>query len=301
MQTKRVIALGFFDGVHIGHGALLSRTRELAAQYGCIASAFSFDASPGSVISGKNIPLLSSVSERKLLMRQYYGIGDVQIAHFDRELMELPWRRFVTEKLVEELSAAHLVCGHDFRFGYRGEGDPERLRLLCAELGIGCDVIGKVTLDGITVSSTHIRTLLQNGDIPAAVRFLGHPQLYSGTVEKGAQLGRTIGFPTANLPFAPSALIPPFGVYAAKAELDGNEYPALVNIGLHPTAEKLKKPLLEAHLLGFDGDLYGRELSVWLYSFIRPERRFDSLQGLQKQILTDKKAVCSFFHAEEGV
>lgn len=298
MQTKRVIALGFFDGVHIGHGALLRRTCELATNYGCISSAFSFDVSPSSIICGIETPLISSVSARITLMQELYGIEDVQIVHFDKSLMRLSWQEFVTEKLQKELHAVHVVCGQDFRFGYRGEGTPERLKELCKELGIGCDVIEKVELDGVCVSSTVIRNFLQRGDFRQAVRFLGHPLLYCGVVQKGARLGQTIGVPTANLPFEPNALTPAFGVYAAKVEADGSQYRALVNVGLHPTAEALKNPLLEAHLLDFSGDLYGKKIFVRLYDFIRPERKFSSLNALQEQIRKDRIQIQNYFSEE---
>ena len=175
-QTKRVIALGFFDGVHIGHGALLRRVGEIARREGYLPAALTFDHHPKDFIPGAgHIPLLNTPADREELMHRLYGIRQVMVLPFDEHTREMPWRDFVTNLLVERYQAAHLVAGHDYHFGYQGQGDPERLRQLCGELGVGCDIIGRVELDGITVSSTYIRTLIQKGDMERAARFLGHP------------------------------------------------------------------------------------------------------------------------------
>ena len=142
-QTKRVIALGFFDGVHLGHGALLRRVSQVAAQRWAIPAAVTFDTHPTNLILKAPMPLLTSPADRADLMRRYYGIREVIVAHFDRRMMQMPWREFVTDFLVAEHGAVHLVAGHDFHFGYRGEGTPERLRQICGELGLGCDIIPK--------------------------------------------------------------------------------------------------------------------------------------------------------------
>ena len=297
MQTNRVLALGFFDGVHLGHGALLRRTRQLADQLGCRAAALSFDVPPTQVITGTPVPLISSVEERELLLRGLYDMDDVLIRRFDQALMHLPWQDYVTKLLLEELHAVHVVCGADHRFGYRGEGTPERLQALCAKHGVGCDIIEKVELDGAPISSTRIRALLSSGDLDAAVRLLGHPQLCTGVVTHGAHRGSAIGFPTANLPFPAGALVPPFGVYCAKARLqDGQEFPAVVNIGVHPTAGSLAAPILEANLCGYHGGLYGQPLQVWLYHQLRPEQQFSSMEALRDMIQQNKQQTLAYFN-----
>ena len=188
----RVIALGFFDGVHIGHGALLRRTRERATELGLRAAAMSFDSHPDTLVSGVPVPLINSMDDRAALMRRLYGIDDVIFAHFDRAMMEMPWEDFLGDFLVRQHGAAHLVCGHDFRFGYRGQGTPERLREYCAAHGLGCDVIPEVLLDGRTVSSTYIRTLLTEGQMEEAERYLGHAHVLSGVVRHGFGRGEKI-------------------------------------------------------------------------------------------------------------
>ena len=298
MQTKRVIALGFFDGVHIGHGALLRRTRQVADSLGCTAAALTFDAPPAQVISGTPVALISSAQDRARLMRRLYGMDEVLVRHFDRTLMQLSWQEYIETLLIGELGAAYVVCGADHRFGFHGAGTAARLRAFCASRGVGCDIVEKVELDGAPVSSTRIRALLQAGELDAARRLLGHAQLLSGTVAHGAHRGSAIGFPTANLPFPAGVLVPPRGVYCAQAQLEGGAlYPAVVNIGVHPTAGSLPAAILEAHLCGFDGDLYGRPLAVWLYHFLRPERAFSSMDALAAQIAYDRAETVEYFEA----
>ena len=161
MSEATVIALGFFDGVHLGHGALLRKTAERARELGVTPAAFTFDRSPKEFVTGVPVPLLTSAAERAEIIREYYGIGTVFVEPFDRAMMTMPWEDFITELLVKKYRAVHLVAGHDFRFGYKNEGDPEKLREKCRALGLGCDIIPKVELDGVTVSSTYIRSLIR--------------------------------------------------------------------------------------------------------------------------------------------
>lgn len=287
-MNNRVIALGFFDGVHLGHAALLKKTRERADVLGLSAAAMSFDTHPDTLVFGCEVPLLNTAEERQWLMKTRFGIDEVILAHFDEAMMHMSWQDFVTGYLLDTLHAKHLVCGHDFHFGSRGEGTPERLAELCRTLGLGCDVIGKVTLDGQCVSSTYIRQLLQQGQTERAVRFLGHRHLLSGTVEHGAHRGSGIGFPTANLTPSPGVLLPARGVYLAQATTLGRTYRALVNIGVHPTAGALPKPVVEVWLQGFSGSIYGERLFVELAAFLRPEQPFSDMRALRRQLLLDK-------------
>ena len=294
MEKTRVIALGFFDGVHAGHGALLRRTREQATALGLCAAAMSFDSHPDALVFGEQVRLINTMDDRAMLMRRLYGMDDVIFAHFDRAMMEMPWEDFLGDFLVAQHGARHLVCGHDFRFGYRGEGDADKLQAYCAAHGIGCDVIPAVTIDGRTVSSTYIRTLLAAGDMETASRFLGHPHQLSGVVQHGQGRGGKLEMPTANLTFPAGVLVPPYGVYAAEVETDGARCPASVNIGVHPTAGALDAPVLEAWIQGDCGDLYGRQITVLLYKHIRGERKFSSMDALRAQVLQDTKAIMEY-------
>ena len=299
MNERRVIALGFFDGVHIGHGALLKKTCERATELGAIPAAMSFDTHPDTLVFGTPTELLNTMDERKHLMQSLYGIEDVIFCHFDKAMMNMDWEAFVEDYLIRELHACHLVCGHDYHFGARGFGNAERLTEKCRALGLGCDVIGEVKLDGVTVSSTYLRRLLKEGRMEEAVRFLGHGHIISGIVQHGDSRGHTLGLPTANLALDASLLVPAFGVYGGWADAgELGRFPAAVNLGVHPTVHELPHPVAEASLLGFDGDLYGRFLRLELLFQVRPERQFSSLQELTAQIARDQQTV---FHRLTGV
>ena len=294
-ETKRAIALGFFDGVHVGHGALLSRVGEVSTQKGLIPTAFTFDAHPGSRITGAVTPLINSPADRADLMRRCYGIKEVIVAHFD-SMMRMDWRAFVTDYLVQEHHTAHIVAGHDFHFGYKGEGNPRRLRDLCRELGVGCDIIPKVELDGITVSSTYIRTLLAQGEMERADRFLGHPHVLTDTVSHGKRLGSALGFPTVNLRFQPGVLVPAHGVYATRVYFEnGESRPAVTNVGVRPTVDDQGAVNVEGFILDFDGNLYGQTIRMEFYQYLRGERKFPSLEALRAEVLRNADQTRSYF------
>ena len=287
-MRERVIALGFFDGVHLGHGALLRRAAEEAKKRGCESAVFTFDRPPKEVITGIPCPLINSPEDRAELVRRLYGIDEMLMVPFDDEMRTTPWDRFVTDILVGRYGAVHLVAGHDHHFGHRNQGSPELLKEKCAELGLGCDIIPAVTLDGVTVSSTHIRKLLEEGDVETARAFLGHPHVLTQTVGHGRQLGRTIGIPTANLVAPPHVLLPKRGVYAAKITLpDGRAFGGVTNVGVRPTVNNGQDVTVEPWILDFDGDLYGQAIRVEFYRRLRDERKFESLDALRSQIETD--------------
>lgn len=287
-MRERVIALGFFDGVHLGHGALLRRAAEEAKKRGCESAVFTFDRPPKEVITGIPCPLINSPEDRAELVKRLYGIDEMLMVPFDDEMRTTPWDRFVTDILVGRYGAVHLVAGHDHHFGHRNQGSPELLKEKCAELGLGCDIIPAVTLDGVTVSSTHIRKLLEEGDVETARAFLGHPHVLTQTVGHGRQLGRTIGIPTANLVAPPHVLLPKRGVYAAKITLpDGRAFGGVTNVGVRPTVNNGQDVTVEPWILDFDGDLYGQAIRVEFFRRLRDERKFESLDALRSQIETD--------------
>lgn len=298
MQNEnRVIALGFFDGVHLGHGALLRRVAETAARLHAIPTALTFDRHPKSFAGGKPVPLINTPQDRADLMRAQYGIEDVVVLPFDQNMMEMPWDRFVSEVLAERFRAIHVVAGHDYRFGYRGMGDPARLKALCAELGIGCDIIQRVELDGMTISSTHIRGLIEAGNMEEANRFLGHPHVLSGEVLHGRQLGRTIGIPTANLVIPPHIIVPAHGVYATRVVTSDGTYSAVTNVGVRPTLEDGRGVTVEPWILDFDGDLYGKRITIRFYQQLRGERKFASLEDLKREILQNGEQTRRYFQS----
>lgn len=295
-ETKRVIALGFFDGVHIGHGALLRRVTQVAARLDAIPAAFTFDPHPDSIITGTRVPLINSPADRADLMRRLYGIREVMIARFDQRMMKMPWEEFLTDYLIGERGVVHVVAGHDFHFGYKGEGNPDRLCARCAELGIGCDIIGRVERGGVTVSSTYIRSLIAQGEIELANTYLGHPHVLTNKVTHGKKLGSKLGFPTVNLDLPAGVLTPAYGVYATKVILDdGREYQAVTNIGVRPTVDDDLRLTVEGFLLDFAGDLYGRTLRMEFYKRLREEQRFPSLEALQAEIMRNVEQTREYF------
>ena len=212
----------------------------------------------------------------------------------------MPWEDFITEFLVKEHGAVHLVAGHDFHFGYKGEGNPDRLREKCARLGVGCDIIPKVELDGITISSTYIRTLLAQGEIERANYFLGHPHTLTDTVHHGKKLGSTLGFPTVNLRFQPGVLIPARGVYAARVWFENGESRcAVTNVGVRPTVDSHGEVNVEGFILDFDGDLYGQTVRMEFYRYLRGERKFPTLEALREEIMRNAEETRAYFRGRE--
>lgn len=295
-NTKRVIALGFFDGVHNGHGQLMKAVTAAANRTGAVASAFTFDRSPTAVITGQPVPLISSVEDRIWLMRHYYGIQEVVVAPFDA-MQRMDWEDFITQYLIRDLGVVHVVAGHDFHFGYMGKGNPQRLKEKCAQLGIGCDIIGTVTQDGITISSTYIRTLIAQGEMERANQFLGHPHTLTNRVAHGKHIGSSaLGFPTVNLSIPDQVIVPAFGVYATKVHFNGHSFMAVTNVGVRPTIQDNDgRVTVEGFILDFSGDLYGQEVRMEFYKRLRGEQKFPSLQALAQEIGRNAQQTQEYF------
>lgn len=293
-EKKRVIALGFFDGVHLGHQALLRVAAERAAQLDLTPAVFTFDRSPKEFVTGVKVPLLTTGEERSAAVRRMFPIDEVIVAPFDEEMMTMPWVDFVL-MLAQKYRAGHLVAGHDFHFGHKNAGTPALLCKKAAQLGMGCDIVPAVTLDGVTVSSTHIRALLIDGKVDEAQSFLGYPYAITGEVRHGKGLGRTIGAPTLNVIPAEGLLIPAYGVYATRVIVAGRSYEAVTNVGVRPTVDENGGVTVESHLLNVSEQLYGRECRVEFLNRLRPEQKFTDLNALQAQIAADIAAAKEFF------
>lgn len=296
MKHDRVIALGFFDGVHLGHAALLRLTRRRADELGIPAAVLTFDTHPDTLVYHQPVPLINTLEDRKYLMEEKFSMDEVILAHFNRAMMEMPWEAFLEDYLLGELGAKHVVCGHDFSFGYRGQGTPDKLRRLCAQRGVGVNVVDKVSLGGITVSSTHIRQLIRQGDMEAAAQMLGHRHFLSGEVLHGKELGRRLGFPTANLALPEGLIAPAYGVYAALVTLpDGSAHPAVTNVGVRPTVHDQLGRLVEAWILDCTAELYGEKIRVEFFTRLRGEKKFDSLEALREEVLRNADETRAFF------
>ena len=288
MNEKQILALGFFDGVHLGHVTLLQECVRLAQQNQCRAGVVTFARHPQKLVFGTEPGLVNTLADRERLLRKN-GMENILVLPFDQKLRSMPWRAFIT-MLVEQHSAAGFVCGEDFRFGHRGEGNAEKLCQLCEELGIPCSVVPQLRIDGKKVSSTHIRHLMETGHMSQAVNFLGHPHILTGKVVHGHQLGRKLGIPTANLMLPKELVVPKFGVYACIAVVGDQRYCAVTNIGTRPTVAGIGITV-EPWILDYEGDLYDQEITLEFYQFLRPEQKFSTLEAMRQEI---------FHNAEEA-
>ena len=281
MTEKTIYALGFFDGVHLGHQALLDACRKLARENGCKAGVITFNVHPDGLVSGKAPALLNTIEDRKRLLFSF-GIDSVVALPFDKPLMTTHWSAFLTQLVTQ--GAAGFVCGDDFRFGAGGIGTAKKLAAFCESRQLPYAVVPQQELDGIRISSTHIRTLLEQGNMVQISRFLGHPHIFTGKVISGRGLGHTIGIPTANLEIPEGVLLPHTGVYACSAAVDGQNYMAVTNIGSRPTVGG-HHITVEPWLLDFEGDLYGKPLTLAFREYLRPEKSFSNLEELKAEIL----------------
>jgi riboflavin kinase/FMN adenylyltransferase len=290
-HNKRIFALGFFDGVHLGHQALLAECVRLARAMDVETAAITFESHPQSLFRADVPPLLSTLQDRfRLLLR--YGVEHVCPFPVTREVMGKPWQEFLEELIV--WGAAGFVCGDDFRFGRRGEGNAALLRQFCLERKIPCVIVPEQTLDGVRISSSYIRRQIESGDMATAVRYLGHGHMLTGTVVTGRRLGHRLGFPTANIELPEGVIVPRHGVYACRAFVGKTAYMAVCNVGSRPTVQG-HQVRTETWLLDFSGDLYGQTVSLEFLWFLRPEQRFQSVDALKKAVMQDAENTRRFF------
>ena len=291
MKEKCIFALGFFDGVHLGHQALLCECVRLARAMDAQTAAITFERHPQSLFRADVPPLLTTLSDRfRLLLR--YGVEHVYPFPVTAAVMGKHWQEFLLELM--DCGAAGFVCGHDFRFGSRGAGSAEMLRQFCLERGISCVIVPEQTLDGVRISSSYIRRQIESGDMATAVRYLGHGHMLTGTVVTGRKLGHKLGFPTANIALPQGVIVPRHGVYACRAYVGEKSYMAVCNVGSRPTVEG-HQVRTETWLLDFSGDLYGQAVTLEFLYFLRPEQRFESVELLKEAVLTDAENTRKFF------
>lgn len=289
-----VATTGAYDGIHRGHQLILDRVRSEADARGLAASLVTFDVHPAKVLRPENAPLMLTSNEQRMRLFEAAKIDFTYLMHFDMERSKTSVEEFVANVLVGRLNAQLVVVGEDFHFGRARSGNVDRL----IELGAQHDfeVIGMPLLqeDGAIepISSTAIRRSLAGGDVAAAARMLGRPFEIEGEVVRGDQRGRTIGFPTANILVTPDRAWPADGVYAGRCTTpEGTVHTCAINIGRRPTFEQhAENSLLEAHLIDFDGDLYGKWLRVEFIEFLRSEQRFDGIDALSAQLKKDVAA-----------
>jgi riboflavin kinase/FMN adenylyltransferase len=286
-RRKVSLAIGVFDGIHLGHQQIIRQTIADARLHDALAVVITFDRHPGSVVAPDRAPKMIYSQSQKCRAIEQLGAEVMWEIHFDRNFSEKTGEVFIGE-LVRELGEIQSICvGADFVFGHRRSGNVALLQKLGPELGFQVHGLAAVSLDGQVVSSTRIREKIREGDFDAASQMLGRPYAICGQVIQGDRVGRELGFPTANLDVTHLNL-PPNGVYAGLCRVDGHSYRAAVNLGLRPTLGSPQPQLrVEAHLLDFSGDLYGSELEVELGAKLRDERKFASKDELSRQIASD--------------
>ena len=281
-----VIAAGVFDGVHLGHKAVLQSALDAARVAGGTAVALTFDPHPSKILRPQQAARLLTSTRHKLRLMEELGISAVLVIPFDKEFAAVE-----AEDFLHQLGSAakHLVricVGQGWRFGHARRGDADLLRRLGPELGFETTEVEPVQIDGVTVSSTLIRRSVESGDLESARRLLGRNYSVFGTVVTGDGLGKKLGFPTANLA-AHNEQFPPDGVYSVYVRIGLQMVPGVANIGSRPTVKTAGERLLEVHLLDFSGDLYGQDIEAEFVRFLRPEKKFPDIDALRCQIALD--------------
>ena len=290
---KVCLAIGFFDGVHLGHQQIIRQTLADAHQYNTLALVLTFDRHPNTVVAPDRVPPLIYSLPQKLRATESLGADTLLLIHFDEKFSRQTGEDFI-RRLAREVGQVQSLCvGADFVFGHRRSGNVSLLKKLGGEIGFSVHGLAAVSLDGQVVSSTRLRELIREGDLDAASQMLGRPYAISGRVIKGNRLGQQLGFPTANLDTT-GLVLPPNGVYAGIANIKGKIHRAAINIGFRPTiAYGTQHAYTEVHLLNFKGDIYDEELELEIGEMLRKEKKFSSTAELREQIARDIAVVAS--------
>ena len=292
LEQGSVVTVGEYDGVHRGHRTVVTEMHRMAAERGCATAVVTFDRHPATIVRPESAPLLLCDLEHKLELLAETGVDYTLVVEFTEEQAQVKAETFAQQILVDCLQARAVIVGADFHFGKGRRGNVETLKVVGDECGyevVGLPLVKQLTGEGEVISSTSIRGALTDGDVEKAHRLLGRPFEVRGVVTPGDRRGRTIGFPTANLPTTPDLQVPADGVYAAwYIREDGTQYPAAVNIGKRPTFyDYADRSLIEAHLIGFRGDLYGEIAKVRFVRRLRGEKKFEGIEQLQEQLGKD--------------
>lgn len=285
---RLVIALGNFDGVHLGHQQLIKSAVTKAKELNSGSAVVTFNPHPLKILAPHRFPkLLTSLGQR---VEHFAALGAdyCVLLPFCQDMSKMSPREFVENILLEKLRAVHLCVGFNYSFGFGGKGSPADLIELGQDLGFGVSVVEPQRVDGVIVSSTEIRNALERGNIELATRFLGYFPAITGLVVSGDRRGRTIGYPTANVDTMDDLLIPANGVYAAWVEVNGERLPGMVNIGKKPTFKSEDEITIEAHIFDFNADIYGEKIIVHFYHRLRDERKFNNVDDLLVQLKKDQ-------------
>ena len=299
IERPTVLTLGVFDGLHLGHQQIMRTVVERAEAVDAVPTAITFDPHPRAVLHPDSAPPLLQTLDQRLANLEVLGIKQVIVIAFDRDFAAQPAEDFIAEIIHDRLHAVEVHLGNGFAFGRGRGGNIDLLRKMSSELGFVAEEVPEVLLRGQRVSSSAIRHQLHAGRVNLARRMLGRPYGVEGVIIRGAQRGRTIGFPTANL-HPHNRVIPKFGVYATATLVDGVWRRSITNIGIRPTFENDAEPSIETFIFDFDGDLYGDVLRVRFLHRIRDERKFSGIDELKQQIERDTAHALNYFR-HEGV
>ncbi|QQS39971.1 MAG: bifunctional riboflavin kinase/FAD synthetase [Acidobacteriota bacterium] len=294
-----VLTLGVFDGLHLGHQAIMKTVVERASVSEGVPTVITFDPHPRAVLHPESAPPMLQTLDQRLANFNVLGIEQAIVIRFTKEFADQEAEEFLREIVHERLQAKEIYLGHGFAFGKERRGDIELLRKMSGELGFTADEVPEVRLRGIRISSSRIRQLLKDGQVNLARRMLGRPYGIEGVIIRGDRRGHTIGFPTANLK-PENRVVPKFGVYATATLIEGVWKKGVTNIGVRPTFESDSEPSIETHIFDFEGDLYGSVLRVRFLHRIRPERKFSGIGELKAQIERDVETAKRFF-SRKGV
>lgn len=292
LPKKSAVAIGKFDGIHLGHQKLLEKITD-QKKNGLLATVFTFSPAPEAFFTGKEVRGLMSIDEKRTAFAKA-GIDVLVEFPLNRETAATKPERFVEEYLAGKLKAAFIAAGTDLSFGRKGAGNAALLERMAGEFAYTVEIIDKVSVEGEEVSSTLVREALGRGDMEKATKLLGTPYRISGVVSHGKKFGRTIGMPTVNLLPSEEKLLPPNGVYYSAVWLDQKRYPAISDIGCKPTVSDEQVIGVETYLYDFAADVYGREITVELLAFKRPEMKFTDAASLKAQMHEDVKEGESF-------
>lgn len=281
------LCLGYFDGIHLGHMKLVNETKKSSFKKAMVT----FSISPYDFLHQKESYVITTISDKKEILEKE-GFDYLIVLKTSKKLLSLSKDEFISQVLLK-FNPKKIVCGFDYSFGYKKEGDVSYLKSKLQDIEI-ID-IDEYVVDGKKASSSLIKEYIENGFIDKVKDILGRPYRIKGRVNKGNQIGRTLSFPTVNIEIQDHYVIPSYGVYATSIKVEGEEYIGVTNVGIHPSVDKLSRPIIETNIILFDKEIYFEEVEVQFYSFIRKERKFDSLDELKNQIIIDKEKIINYF------
>lgn len=293
IQYKTAVALGSFDALHIGHIKIINKAAAYAKVNNLKSVVYMFKRSP-KVVTGIDKSFINTV-EKRIEILNNLDIDYVVVEEFTEEYRRISCRKFVNDYIGKFLNADYICAGFNYRFGYMGAGDSKTLTEMCREIGVNTYINECISFENV-VSSSYIKTLIGNGDMKNCTKYLGREFSLKGTVIHGNEIGKTIGFPTANIEIPKNQIFPRFGVYITRAIIDNEPYPAITNIGTKPTVDE-SSVNIETNILGFSGEIYGKEIEVRFIKRLRDIVKFDGLNALKEQLDKDKSEAVEYFRA----